>query len=123
MYNIQEDKMNDTRKNIRVPLTASARLIYNGPEGVKSIDSTVGSISMMGIGVYADCMPGKSTPLLVEISFFSSDGQLKTAEMEGQVINANEVSALCYICIVFKEEINAQKQPSLHEHLLKLMKR
>lgn len=107
------------RKNKRVPIAASARISYAGNEGTKTIDSTVASISLPGIGVYADCMPAKGTAVSLEISFITTDGLLKTDVIDGKVVNANEVGELCYICVVFSESINETKQPHLHSHLWK----
>ena len=110
--------MADTiRYNVRVPLAASAKLSYSSGEGPKSIDSTVASISLAGIGLYADCMMEKNTAVTVQINFISEDGLMKTDVVKGNIVNANEIQDLCYLCIVFNEEINPQKQPSLYAHL------
>jgi hypothetical protein len=111
------------RRHKRVPIAASARISYTGNEGSKTIDSTVASISLPGIGLYADCMPAKGTAVTVEISFITTDGLLKTDVIEGKVVNANEVGELCYICVVFEESINENKQPYLHTHLRKIILR
>jgi len=111
------------RHNIRVPLAASARISYSSDAGRKSIDTTVASISLAGIGLYADCTLAKNTAVTVQINFISEDGLMKTDEVEGDIVNANEIQDLCYLCIVFKEDINPQKQPSLYAHLQKIIRK
>ena len=113
----------DHRKSKRVPIAASARISYTGDGDTKTIDSTVACISLLGTGLYADCMLPRGTAVTVEISFIPTDGLLKTDVVEGTVVNANEVGELCYICVVFNESINENKQPHLHDHLRKIILR
>lgn len=114
---------NENRRNKRVPIAASARLTYASAKGSQSLDSTVASISLPGVGLYSDCLVAKGTSVSLEITFIATDGLMKTDQIEGKIINANDLADLCYICIVFDEEINAQKQPFLYEHLSKLLRR
>ncbi len=113
----------DQRKSIRVPIAASATISYTGNDGTKTIDSTVACISLLGTGLYADCMLPRGTAVTLEISFIPTDGLLKTDVVEGKILNANEVGELCYICVVFNESINEKKQPYLHDHLRKIISR
>jgi len=106
-----------------VPLAASAKLSYSSDAGPKSIDSTVASISLAGIGLYADCTLAKNTAVKVQINFISEEGLMKTDVVEGNIVNANEIQDLCYLCIVFNEDINPQTQPSLYEHLQKIIRK
>ena len=111
------------RHNIRVPLAASARISYSSDTGTKWIDSTVASISLAGIGLYADCTLAKNTAVTVQINFISEDGLMKSDVIEGNIVNANEIQDLCYLCIVFNEDINPQKQPSSYAHLQKIIRK
>ncbi len=117
-YLIMSDEI---RRNKRVPIAASARLSYVSNEVQKSIESTVASISITGIGLYSDCMLSKGTNVSIEINFISTDGLMKTDSIEGSIVNSNEIQELCYLCIVFKEEIIQQKQPFLFEYLQKVL--
>lgn len=114
--------MADTRRrNIRVPLAASASLSYSSDAGPRAIESTVASISLSGIGLYADCMLSKNTAVSIRINFISSDGLMKTDVVEGSIVNANELQGLCYLCVVFNKDIDPQKQPFLYAHLQKIL--
>lgn len=110
------------RHNMRVPLAASARLSYSSDAGPRAIESTVASISFSGIGLYADCMLSINTAVSIQINFISSDGLMKTDVVEGNVVNANELQELCYLCIVFNEDIDSQKQPFLYAHLQNILR-
>jgi hypothetical protein len=113
---------NTIRHNIRVPLAGSARLSYASDAGPRSLESTVASISLSGIGLYADCMLSKNTAVSIQINFISSDGLMKADVVEGSIVNANELQGLCYLCVVFNEDINPQKQPFLYTHLQKILR-
>ena len=113
---------NTKRHNMRVPLAASARLSYSSDAGPRAIESTVASISLSGIGLYADCMLSINTAVSIKINFISSDGLMKTDVVEGSIVNANELQELCYLCVVFNEDINPQKQPFLYVHLQKILR-
>jgi hypothetical protein len=104
-----------------VPIAASVKLSIAGSEGQRSIDSTVANISLTGIGLYADCLLGRGSAVSIEINFIGTDGLMKTDLIEGSILNANEIEDLCYLCVVFNEELTPQKQPSLYEHLQKIL--
>lgn len=110
------------RYNLRVPLAASAKLSYLSDKGPRSIESTVASISLSGIGLYADCILTIDTAVSIQINFISADGLMNTDTVEGSVVNANEIQDLCYLCIAFKEDLNPQKQPFLFSHLQRILR-
>jgi len=107
----------EQRVNKRVPIAATARISCRSNEGSKSIESTVASISFLGIGLYADYVPTRDTAVSVEITFIATDGQLRTDAIKGNIVNATEVVGLRYLCVVFKEKVNRRDQPHLYEHL------
>ncbi len=107
----------ENRLHRRVPIAASAHLSYLCPEGPRSIECAVASISFGGVGLYADCLLARGTAVSVEINFIAIDGTMKTDVVQGAVINSNEIAEQCYLCISFDQEINEQQQPFLYRHL------
>lgn len=109
------------RRHKRVPLTATATIQYNVEEGSKQIQAMVSDISLSGMGVYLDKPLREDTALSIEITFISTEGLITTASIQGESVYVREMGGMYFMGIEFDEEINPSTQPSLHQHLQKIL--
>ena len=109
------------RKHPRVPIAASAVLTFSGETGDESLEAVAANISFGGMGLYCREKLGKGMPVLIELSFISFDGSIKTSFLEGvTVYHARSLGHLWFAGIVFNKEVNPTDQPLLHDHLQKV---
>ena len=113
--------MINKRRHKRVPLAASATIKYNFEENPEPIQAMTADISFAGIGVYSDKPIREGTSLSIEITFISAKGIMTTASIQGESVYVREMGGIYFIGIEFDEEINPIKQPSLHDHLKKIL--
>jgi c-di-GMP-binding flagellar brake protein YcgR len=110
------------RRHKRVPLAASATIRYNSGEGPETIQSLIADISLSGIGIYSDKAIGEGTEMSVEIDFISTEGLITKASVMGESVYAREMGGgMFFMGIEFDEEIDAEKQPALYDHLGKIL--
>jgi len=109
------------RKHKRVPLAASATIKYTTEESPERILAMTADISLSGIGVYSDKRISEGTVLSIEITFIAANGQMTTDSIEGESVYIRDIGGMYFIGIEFDEEINPIKQPSVYEHLQKIL--
>jgi c-di-GMP-binding flagellar brake protein YcgR len=108
------------REHKRVPITGSAVLKFEYKGEIRSIQAMTGSISLGGIGLYADDRIEDDTNVSIAISFIAVDG-VKTDSIEGCAVYNKNIANMYFMGIQFNEEINSEKQPSLYEHIQKIL--
>ena len=112
--------MINKREHKRVPITGSAVLKFEHKGEMQLIQAMTGSISLGGIGLYGDDRIEDDTNLSIAISFMSADG-IKTDSIEGCAIYNKNIADMYFMGIQFNEEINSEQQPSLYEHIQKIL--
>ncbi len=110
------ENMTSKREHKRVPITGSAVLKFEHKGEMQSIQAMTGSISLGGIGLYADDRIEDDTNVSIAVSFMSVDG-IKTDSIEGCAIYNKNIENMYFMGIQFNEEINSEKQPSLYKHI------
>jgi c-di-GMP-binding flagellar brake protein YcgR len=113
--------MINKRRHKRVPLAASATIMYEFEGATERIEVMIADISLSGIGAYSDKRIKDGSRLSIEVIFISTGGLMKTVSMRGESVYAREIGGKYFIGIQFDEEINAVQQPSLHDHLQKIL--
>ena len=109
------------KRHRRVPLAASAIITYTIEESSERILAMIADISLSGIGVYSDKRIREGTDVSIEITFISATGLMTTDSTKGESVYIREIGGMYFIGIEFDEEINPIKQPSVHEHLQKIL--
>lgn len=109
--------MMNRRRYERVPLRATATLKVNADQDSKVIQTMVADISLSGIGVYSDNPMREDSDLLIDITFISPDGFIRTDSIGGNTVYSRQMGDLYFIGIEFEQEIDPTKQPFLFEHL------
>ena len=102
-------------------MAASASVEYNVEGGRERIQTMIADISLSGIGVYSDKPISEGTVLSIEITFISTEGLMTTSSMQGESVYVRKIGDMFFTGIEFDEEIDAVTQPSLHEHLQKIL--
>jgi c-di-GMP-binding flagellar brake protein YcgR len=111
--------MKNRRRHNRILISGSATLQFIKKGGIQSIQTLIANISLRGIGLYSYSSIKVGTSVSIAAFFISSDGGLRTDSIEGRVVNDRKIGNTHFLGIQFDEEINAQNQPSLFEHLHK----
>ena len=110
--------MVNKRKHKRVPISGTATLEFKDKGETQSIQTMAGSISLGGIGLYADDSIEDDTNVSITIDFISVDG-IKTDSIEGCVKYSRKIGNIYFMGIQFGEEVNPKNQPLLCEHIQK----
>jgi len=104
----------------RVSLTGSGILKFEKNGNIQSIQTILCNISLGGIGLYADVPIEIDTNVSITINFMSAGG-IKTDSVEGCVVYYKDMGNIYFMGIQFNEEINPENQPSLYEHIQKIL--
>jgi hypothetical protein len=112
--------MINQRRHKRIPITGTVTLKFEDKGEFRSIQSLPGSISLAGLGLYADDPIGDDTRVSITVNFISFDG-IKTDSIDGLVVYNRNIGGMYFIGIQFKEEINPDNQPLLYEHIHKIL--
>jgi c-di-GMP-binding flagellar brake protein YcgR len=115
-----EEKMINQRRNKRVPITGTAILKFKAKGEFRSIQALPGSISLGGIGLYADDRIEDDTGVSITINFISLE-DIKTDSIEGFVVYSKNMGGVNFMGIQFNEEVNPENQPALYEHIRKIL--
>lgn len=111
--------MENRRLHKRILITGIATLEFE-EKGVYSIvQSSIANISLKGIGLYSYSSVKEKTPLSITINFISLNGEIKTESITGYVVFKKRIGKTYFLGIQFSQEINAQNQPSLFDHIQK----
>ena len=108
------------RRHRRVPIAASALVMFGSNGNARAVPAVVSNISLSGIGIYADYSLDKGATVSVLITFISEDGRMKRDSITGTIVHANKIETLYYAGIEFDEELNAEIQPFLYPYLKQL---
>jgi c-di-GMP-binding flagellar brake protein YcgR len=108
------------RRHKRVPITGTVTLTFKDKNEFRSIQALLCSISLGGIGLYADEPIEDDTSISITINFLSFDG-IKTESIEGRVVYSRNIGDIDFMGIQFKEEINSENQNLLYEHMQKIL--
>ena len=79
--------------------------------------TTIGNISLSGLGVYSATPIGKGRKAMITISFVDRNGKMRQDSAAGKVDWQRKFADLYLIGILFDEELNMLNQPRLLEHL------
>jgi hypothetical protein len=79
--------------------------------------TTIANISLTGLGVYSDQSIGKGRKVSIAVSFVDRNGKVRQDLAAGWVDWQRKFLDLYLVGILFSEEMNAQNQPRLIEHL------
>ena len=79
--------------------------------------TTIGNISLSGLGVYSATPIGKDRKAMITISFVDRNGKMRQDTAAGKVDWQRKFADLYLIGILFDEELNMLNQPRLLEHL------
>jgi hypothetical protein len=110
--------MIDRRRHNRIVISGSAVLTVIKGGKPQSIQTLIANISSHGIGLYSYSSIKVSTPVSLVVHFISLDGRVKTDSIQGRIVSNRKIGKTHFLGIQFDEEIDAQNQPSLFEHLL-----
>jgi hypothetical protein len=78
------------------------------------------TVSLGGIGLYCNEPIEIDTNVSIAVSCMSVDG-IKTDSIEGCAIYNKNIANMYFMGIQFNEEIDSEKQPSLYEHIQKIL--
>ena len=87
---------------------------------VRSMSALPGSISLEGIGLYADNPIEDNTIISITINFLSYEG-IKPVSIEASVVYSKNLGSIHFIGIKFKEKINSANHYLLYEHMQKIL--
>jgi hypothetical protein len=116
MCYILNEKMINQRRHKRVPITGTATLKFEDKGEIRSIQALPSSISLGGIGLYADDPIADDTDLSITINFISFDG-IKTDSIKGCMKYSKNMGGIHFMGIQFNEEINPENHTVLYEHI------
>ena len=105
------------RRHKRFSLTGTAILQLEDEGDNKSIEGILGSISSVGMGLYANNPIEANKKVSIAISFISVDGGIKDSALEGRVVYSKDFGKIHLVGIQFNENVNPKKQPLLHKHI------
>ena len=112
--------MINQRRHRRVPITGTVTLTFKDKGELRSIQALPCSISLQGLGVYADEPIKDDTSISVSIQFLSFDG-MKTESLEGRVVYNRNIGDIDFMGIQFQEEITSENHYLLYEHMQKII--
>jgi hypothetical protein len=113
------ENMRNKRRHKRVLISGIATLEFEEKGVIQLIQAVIANISLKGIGLYSYDSIKVKTRVSITINFISINGEIKTNSVEGRVIFKKKIGKTYFIGIKFSEEINAEEQPSLFDHIKK----
>jgi hypothetical protein len=105
------------RRHKRIPVSGVATVVFNGKEGLHSVQALTGNMSFAGIGLYSDDRIAEEADVVTTMNYLTIRGVMEKAVIEGHVVYNKPVGQLYFIGIQFDQEINRTNQPSLYEHI------
>jgi len=105
------------RRHRRFSLTGTATLQLEDEGENKSIEGVLGSISSVGMGLYAHKPIEANKKLSIAISFISIGGDIKDSVIEGKVVYSKDLGKIHFVGIQFNETVNSKNQPFLYKHI------
>jgi c-di-GMP-binding flagellar brake protein YcgR len=120
MCYILVENMINQRRHKRVPITGTATLKFEDKGEFRSVQALPCSISIGGIGLYADDRIEDDTSVSITINFISLE-DIKTDSIEGFVVYSKNMGGIHFMGIQFNEEVNPENQPALYEHIQKIL--
>jgi hypothetical protein len=112
--------MINQRRHKRVAITGTATLKFEVRGEFRSIQALPGSISLGGIGLYADDPIEDETDVSITINFISVDG-IKTDSIDGYAVYSKNMEGIHYVGIQFNEEIKPENHSILYEHIQNIL--
>ncbi len=113
--------MTNKRKHLRVPIFGTATLKFEDKSTIQTMQTLPANISLGGIGLYSNNSIEIGTDVLISINFISAYGEARTASIKGRVIYHNKIGDIYFFGIRFNEEINFKNEPSLYEHMQRIL--
>lgn len=77
----------------------------------------IANISLTGLGAYSMTPIGKGKKVKLTISFIGRNGKVQQDVAEGTIDWQKKCADVYFLGILFDEELNAQNQPRLIDHL------
>jgi c-di-GMP-binding flagellar brake protein YcgR len=114
------ENMINQRRHKRVPITGTVTLKFKDKGEFRLIQAVPGSISLGGIGLYADDQIEDETDVLITINFISLE-DIKTDSIEGCVVYSKNMGGIHFMGIRFNEEVNPENHTALYEYILKIL--
>ena len=84
---------------------------------IKTSQGKLGSISYVGMGLYADNPIKANKKVLITMNFISIGGGIKDSAIEGRVLYNREIGKIYFVGIEFNEAVNPKNQPLLYKHI------
>ena len=106
----------EKRRHKRFSLTGTAILQLENEGDKRSIEGILGSISSVGMGLYANNPIEADKKVSIAISFISVGGGIKDSVIEGRVVYSKDCGKMHFVGIQFNETVNSKNQPLLHKH-------
>jgi c-di-GMP-binding flagellar brake protein YcgR len=120
MCYILVENMINQRRHKRVPITGTVALKFEDKGEFRLIQAVPGSISLGGIGLYADDRIEDETGVLITINFISLE-DIKTDSIEGCVVHSKNMGGIHFMGIQFNEEVNPENHTALYEYIRKIL--
>jgi len=114
--------MTNKRKHERIPMVAVATVQYEDMDKRRSVQAMISSISLGGVGLYADHSIEDDNDVSVTIRFIATEGIMETITIEGQVVYNRKIGDMNFMGIQFDDEISDRNHPSLHEYIERALK-
>ncbi len=105
------------RRHRRIPVSGVATVVFDGKEGLRSVQTLTGNMSFAGIGLYSDDRITEEAEVLTTIKYLTGGGEMGRAVIKGRVVYNKMIGQLYFIGIQFDQEIDRTNQPSLYEHI------
>jgi hypothetical protein len=105
------------RKHRRFSITGTASLHFEDEGKIKTIRAVLGSISSLGIGLYADNHIEANKQVTVTINFISIGGGIEDSVIEGSVVYSRDLGKIHFVGIQFNEAVNSENKPLLYKHI------
>jgi hypothetical protein len=107
----------EKRRHKRFSLTGTATLQLEDGGDNKSIEGVLGSISSVGMGLYAHNPIEANKQVSIAISFISIGGGVKDTIIEGRVVYSKDLGKIHFVGIQFNEAVTSNNQPLLSKHI------
>ena len=107
----------EKRRHKRFSLAGIATVLLDDDGDNKSIEGVLGSISSVGMGLYAHNPIEANKQVSIAISLISIGGGIKDSVLRGRVVYCKDLGKMYFVGIQFNEAINSKNQPLLSKHI------